>query len=181
MNRFNKYHFSLLRDWSLRSCTYALLILIFFFSGCAPEEESSSDTSGGGGSSTTYHTLQLNVSGLGGTVIVSSGSGSGNVYNQSQAIAVASNGTHNFSGIAIGTDYNVTILQQPLYQVCTVSNGSGTLNADASVSISCDGTVAIGGKVYGLNGSINLQNNAANDLSVSSTCLLYTSPSPRDS
>jgi hypothetical protein len=106
---------------------------------------------------------------LGGTVIVSSGSGSGNVYNQSQAIAVASNGTHNFSGIASGTDYNVTILQQPLYQVCTVSNGSGTLNADASVSISCDGTVTIGGKVYGLNGSITLQNNAANDLSVSSS------------
>ena len=143
--------------------------MILFFSGCAPEEESSSNTSGGSGSSTTYHTLQLNVTGLGGTVIVSSGSGSGNVYNQSQAIAVASNGTHNFSGIATGTDYNVTILQQPLYQVCTVSNGSGTLNADASVSISCDGTVTIGGKVYGLNGSITLQNNAANDLSVSSS------------
>ena len=169
MNWLNKYHSLLLKDWSLRSCSYALLIMILFFSGCAPEEESSSNTSGGSGSSTTYHTLQLNVSGLGGTVIVSSGSGSGNVYNQSQAIAVASNGTHNFSGIASGTDYNVTILQQPLYQVCTVSNGSGTLNADASVSISCDGTVTIGGKVYGLNGSITLQNNAANDLSVSSS------------
>ena len=169
MNRFNKHHFSLLRDWSLRSCTYALLILSLFFSGCAPEEESSSNTSGGSGSSTTYHTLQLNVSGLGGTVIVSSGSGSGNVYNQSQAIAVASNGIHNFSGIASGTNYNVMILQQPLYQVCTVRNGSGILNADASVSISCDGTVTIGGKVYGLNGSITLQNNAANDLSVSSS------------
>ena len=169
MNWLNKYHSLLLKDWSLRSCSYALLIMILFFSGCAPEEESSSNTSGGSGSSTTYHTLQLNVSGLGGTVIVSSGSGSGNVYNQSQAIAVASNGTHNFSGIASGTNYNVTILQQPLYQVCTVSNGSGTLNADASVSISCDGTVTIGGKVYGLNGSITLQNNAANDLSVSSS------------
>ena len=169
MNWFNKHHSLLYKDWSLRSCSYALLIMILFFSGCAPEEESSSNTSGGSGSSTTYHTLQLNVSGLGGTVIVSSGSGSGNVYNQSQAIAVASNGTHNFSGIATGTDYNVTILQQPLYQVCTVSNGSGTLNADASVSISCDGTVTIGGKVYGLNGSITLQNNAANDLSVSSS------------
>ncbi len=169
MNWLNKHHSLLLKDWSLRSCSYALLIMILFFSGCAPEEESSSNTSGGSGSSTTYHTLQLNVSGLGGTVIVSSGSGSGNVYNQSQAIAVASNGTHNFSGIASGTNYNVTILQQPLYQVCTVSNGSGTLNADASVSISCDGTVTIGGKVYGLNGSITLQNNAANDLSVSSS------------
>ena len=169
MNWLNKHHSLLLKDWSLRSCSYALLIMILFFSGCAPEEESSSNTSGGSGSSTTYHTLQLNVSGLGGTVIVSSGSGSGNVYNQSQAIAVASNGTHNFSGIASGTNYNVTILQQPLYQICTVSNGSGTLNADASVSISCDGTVTIGGKVYGLNGSITLQNNAANDLSVSSS------------
>ena len=169
MNWLNKHHSLLFKDWSLRSCSYALLIMILFFSGCAPEEESSSNTSGGSGSSTTYHTLQLNVSGLGGTVIVSSGSGSGNVYNQSQAIAVASNGTHNFSGIASGTNYNVTILQQPLYQVCTVSNGSGTLNADASVSISCDGTVTIGGKVYGLNGSITLQNNAANDLSVSSS------------
>ena len=169
MNWLNKKHSLLFKDWNLRSCTYALLIMILFFSGCAPEEESSSNTSGGSGSSTTYHTLQLNVSGLGGTVIVSSGSGSGNVYNQSQAIAVASNGTHNFSGIASGTDYNVTILQQPLYQVCSVSNGSGTLNADASVSISCDGTVTIGGKVYGLNGSITLQNNAANDLSVSSS------------
>ena len=169
MNWLNKKHSLLFKDWNLRSCSYALLIMILFFSGCAPEEESSSNTSGGSGASTTYHTLQLNVSGLGGTVIVSSGSGSGNVYNQSQAIAVASNGTHNFSGIAKGTNYNVTILQQPLYQVCTVSNGSGTLNADASVSISCDGTVTIGGKVYGLNGSITLQNNAANDLSVSSS------------
>ena len=169
MNWLNKKHSLSFKDWNLRSCSYALLIMILFFSGCAPEEESSSNTAGGSGSSTTYHTLQLNVSGLGGTVIVSSGSGSGNVYNQSQAIAVASNGTHNFSGIAKGTDYNVTILQQPLYQVCTVSNGSGTLNANASVSISCDGTVTIGGKVYGLNGSITLQNNAANDLSVSSS------------
>ena len=169
MNWLNKHHSLLSKDWRLRSCSYALLIMILFFSGCAPEEESSSNTSGGSGSSTTYHTLQLNVSGLGGTVIVSSGSGSGNVYNQSQAIAVASNGTHNFSGIASGTNYDVTILQQPLYQTCTVSNGTGTLTSDASVSISCDGTVTIGGKVYGLNGSITLQNNAANDLSVSSS------------
>ncbi|MDP6465706.1 MAG: hypothetical protein QGH65_17590 [SAR324 cluster bacterium] len=143
-------------------------MLLFFSPGCAPKEESSSDTSGGGGSTTTYHTLQLNVSGLGGIIIVSSRGGSGNVYNKSEAMAVTSNGTHNFSGIPSGTSYNVTILQQPLYQTCTVSNGSGTLNGDQTVAISCDGTVTIGGKVYGLNGTITLQNNAGNDLTISS-------------
>jgi len=143
-------------------------MLLLFFPGCAPEEESSSDTSGGGGSTTTYHTLQLNVSGLGGIIIVSSRGGNGNVYNKSEAIAVTSNGTHNFSGIPSGTSYNVTILQQPLYQTCTVSNGSGTLNGNQTVAISCDGTVTIGGKVYGLNGTITLQNNAGNDLTISS-------------
>ncbi|MDP7335159.1 MAG: 3-carboxymuconate cyclase, partial [SAR324 cluster bacterium] len=143
-------------------------MLLFFSPGCAPKEESSSDTSGGGGSTTTYHTLQLNVSGLGGIIIVSSRGGNGNVYNKSEAMAVTSNGTHNFSGIPSGTSYNVTILQQPLYQTCTVSNGSGTLNGNQTVAISCDGTVTIGGKVYGLNGTITLQNNAGNDLTISS-------------
>ena len=163
-----KLHSFCSKDFNWKRNTVAFLMLLFFSPGCAPKEESSSDTSGGGGSTTTYHTLQLNVSGLGGIIIVSSRGGNGNVYNKSEAMAVTSNGTHNFSGIPSGTSYNVTILQQPLYQTCTVSNGSGTLNGNQTVAISCDGTVTIGGKVYGLNGTITLQNNAGNDLTISS-------------
>ena len=60
--------------------------------------------------------------------------------NGSTTLPVVSNGSFAFPGIlATGTAYNVVVNVQPSEQVCTVSNGSGTLAASrpTPVSVAC--------------------------------------------
>jgi hypothetical protein len=60
--------------------------------------------------------------------------------NGANALAVQANGSFNFSGgLAAGSSYQVTVKAQPSGELCSVSNGTGTLgSADVSnVSIAC--------------------------------------------
>jgi hypothetical protein len=63
--------------------------------------------------------------------------------------------------------YAVTVKTQPTGEVCSVVNGSGAAASDiTNVSVSCTHTFTIGGTVGGLHGTLVLQNNGGDDLSV---------------
>jgi len=89
-------------------------------------------------SSTTY-TVGGTVSGLSGSGLVLRDL-SGNT--ESISLAISANGSFAFAPrVANGTTYSITIQSQPVNpaQVCTVSNGSGTLAGSdvTNVTVSC--------------------------------------------
>lgn len=52
-------------------------------------------------------------------------------------LSVAANGTFTFGAVPVGT-YAVTVAEQPLAKICTVTNGSGTANEDVTnVTVTC--------------------------------------------
>ncbi len=72
------------------------------------------------------------VSGLAGQVVLQ--------LNGSQTLTRKFNGTYNFTpGVESGEAYEVTVLTQPATQICTVTNGSGTMGWEAvtNVDVSC--------------------------------------------
>lgn len=69
-----------------------------------------------------------------------------------------------------GATYLVTVSSQPTGQTCTVTNGSGTATTDVTnVAVTCADipTYSIGGNVSGLSGSVTLQNNSGDNLTLS--------------
>ena len=104
------------------------------------------------------------VSGLSGTVVLQDNGG--------DDLSVSANGPFTFATkLASGAAYNVTVKTNPSGQSCSVANGSGTIgSADVSnVAVSCTSnpTYAVGGSVSGLSGTVVLQDNGGDDLSVS--------------
>jgi putative esterase len=86
-----------------------------------------------GGDLPTKYSLGGTVSGLIGKVVIQNGSTTLNLTN---------NGTFAFnSALEDGTSYNVTVQTNPTGQTCTLSNGSGSVNAASvtNISISCSG------------------------------------------
>ncbi len=72
--------------------------------------------------------------------------------------------------IASGATYSVAITAQPAGQVCTLSNASGTTTSNVTnIGINCVNEYTIGGTVTGLTGSVVLQNNGAEKLTVQGT------------
>jgi len=70
-----------------------------------------------------------------------------------------------------GEEYAVTVSTQPEIQVCTVNNGTGTISGAniTDVRVVCvTNTYSIGGTVSGLGGTVVLQNNAADDNTITS-------------
>ncbi len=107
---------------------YLLLTVIFtvVFSGC----------SGGGGSSHKTPQITLwkvngNVSGLKGTLILQN--------NLSDDLTIQKDGSFTFSkGYPANSDYNITVLTQPLQQLCSVANASGTVISSDITNIVVD-------------------------------------------
>lgn len=94
------------------------------------------------------------VNGLSGRVTLSNGS---------ESLQVAANGAFTFpTKLASGASYSVIVTAQPASQTCSVVNGSGrvtsTLSNDALVTCVTH-THALGGTVSGLAGTLGLQNN----------------------
>ncbi len=95
---------------------------------------------------------------VGGTVGGLSGSGLVLKLNNSASLPVSGNGTFTFpGGLSSGTAYAVTVGTQPSGQVCSITNGSGTMGAAnvSNVAVNCTVAVTytIGGSVNGLSGS----------------------------
>jgi uncharacterized repeat protein (TIGR03803 family) len=119
---------------------------------------------GGGGSNTP------NLYTLGGTITGLTSNQQVVLLNSTNLsrIAVSTNGTFQFKQtIASGSNYSVTVIQQPTNQTCTVNNGSGVnINHNiTNITVVCSTTTyTIGGTVSGLTSgqSVSLVNN--NDL-----------------
>ena len=113
--------------------------------------------------SATY-TVGGTVSGLSGTVVLQDNGGDN--------LSLSANGPFTFATpLAGGAAYSVTVKTNPSGQTCTVTSGSGTIAAAniTNVAVSCTGsaTYTVGGTVSGLSGTVVLQDNGADNLSLS--------------
>jgi hypothetical protein len=143
----------------LRTRYFVLLTMVaaaFGLGGCG----------GGGddddGQTATTHTVGGNVTGLTGSVVLRLNSGND--------LTASASGAFTFTNqLASGTAYTVSVFTQPATQTCVVTNGSGTVtNNVTNVAVACTtNTFTIGGTLSGLNGTVVLQNNGGNNLSLS--------------
>jgi Putative esterase len=106
------------------------------------------------------------VSGLSGTVVLQDNGG--------DDLSVSASGGFTFgTALASGSAYNVTVKTNPSGQTCSVANGSGTVGSAGvtNVAVTCTAaaTYSIGGTVSGLSGTVVLQDNGGDDLSVSAS------------
>jgi len=123
---------------------------------------------------TDTYTVGGNVSGLSGSVTLQNNGG--------DDITLNADGVFTFPAQNDGTAYAVTVSSQPATQTCTVTNGSGTLaGADISnVSVTClTDTYTVGGNVSGLSGSVTLQNNGGDDITLNADGV-FTFPAQND-
>ena len=109
--------------------------------------------------------VATNVQGLSGTVTLQN--------NASNNLIISQNGSSYFSTpLSDGAFYNVSISAQPDGQTCSLTGSAGQITGSnvTSVGLSCIDDVVplydIGGTVNGLNGSLVLQNNLSNNLTI---------------
>lgn len=110
---------------------------------------------------TTAYTVGGTLSGLSGTVVLQN--------NAADDLTLTADGTFVFpETLADGAVYAVTVKTQPSGQVCTVANGTGTISGAnvSNVTVTCLNTYTIGGAVEWLSGTVVLQNNGGDDLSI---------------
>jgi WD40 repeat protein len=129
--------------------------------------------------SATAFSVGGTVSGLSGSMVLRNNGGND--------LAVSANGNFSFPApFAQGSPYAVTVFTQPAGRSCSVANGTGTV-AGASVTnvtVTCAANAfTVGGTVSGLNGTVVLQNNGGDNLTISANggftfavALLDTSP-----
>lgn len=110
----------------------------------------------------TPYTVGGTVTGLTGTLVLQNNGG--------DDLTLNTEGSFVFDSTLISADsYSVTVLTQPESQTCSVSGGSGVISdADvSSISILCGTrTYTVGGTVTGLTGTLILQNNTEDDLTL---------------
>ena len=113
-------------------------------------------------SSPTY-SVGGSVSGLSGTVVLQDNGG--------DDLTLTANGPFTFATeLADGAAYNVTVKTNPSGQTCSVANGTGTIAAAnvTNVALTCASspTYSVGGSVSGLSGTVVLQDNGGDDLTL---------------
>ena len=136
----------------------SLLFLTLTLTACGGDD----DDDGGGSGSRTY-TVGGTVSGLIGTLVLQNNGG--------DDLTLTGDGSFTFATeVADGGGYRVSVATQPNGQVCTVSDGLGSVNGAAvsDISVVCSTPYSLGGMVSGLNGTLVLQNNDGDDLTLTS-------------
>ena len=118
------------------------------------------------------------LSGLSGTLVLELNGGSD--------LALTADGDFVFSGtLENNASYLVSILSQPEGQTCSITNGTGTVQSAnvTNVQITCAAGAGhtIGGTISGLVGTVILQNNGSDDLSlVSDGLFIFSQPVAAD-
>jgi hypothetical protein len=115
---------------------------------------------------TATYSIGGSVSGLSGSVVLQNNGGGD--------LTVSTNGPFTFAAqLTGGATYAVTVKTNPSGQTCSVSNGSGTVGSTnvTNVAVTCvtTPTYSVGGSVSGLSGTVVLQDNGGDDLSVTAT------------
>ena len=111
---------------------------------------------------------------VGGNVTSLTGSGLVMQLNGADDLPVTAFGPFTFqTKVMTGANYAVTVKSQPMSpaQTCTVMNGSGKMGTAnvTDVLVACNtNAFKVGGTIAGLSGSVVLQNNAGDDLQLSS-------------
>ncbi len=117
-------------------------------------------------------TCTTNEYAIGGTVTGLAGTGLVLQDNGGDDLAVGSDGTFQFTTpITSGATYDVTVTANPTgpSQTCTVNGGSGTVGGGAVTSVAVNCTTnryTVGGRITGLAGTVVLQNNLGDDLTL---------------
>ncbi|MDO8519146.1 MAG: DUF1554 domain-containing protein [Deltaproteobacteria bacterium] len=129
--------------------------------GCGESSESETDTEADPEAATTY-TIGGTLSGLTGTVVLQNNTG--------DDLTLTADGSFTFAtGLEDAETYQVTVSTPPDGLTCSVSSGTGTVDGadvtDVSIVCSAD-TYTVGGTVTGLSGTVVLQNNATDDLTL---------------
>jgi hypothetical protein len=121
--------------------------------------------SGGDVAATPPSPLGGTMSGLSGTVVLQDNGGDN--------LSVTANGSFTFpTQLASGAAYAVTVKTQPAGQTCAVSGGTGAIASAnvTNVAVACTTnppvTYSVGGTVSGLSGTVVLQDNGGDNLSV---------------
>src|SRR6266581_3216811 len=103
------------------------------------------------------------TSGLSGTVVLQNNGGDN--------LTISVNGGFTFAAaLTNSSPYAVTVLAQPAGQICTVANGIGTVAGAniTNVAVTCAAnTFTVGGTISGLSGTVVLQNNGGDNLTIS--------------
>ena len=110
----------------------------------------------------TTFTVGGTVSGLSGTLVLRN--------NDTDELTLTANGEFFFpTAWPSGSSYRATVLTQPANQQCTLSAASGSIASSniRDIAVTCSTTRHVSGTVSGLTGTVVLQNNGADDLSVS--------------
>jgi hypothetical protein len=113
------------------------------------------------------YSVSVTTSGLSGTVVLQN--------NLGDNLSISTNSSTNFATqLVSGSSYSISVLTQPTNQSCTVANASGTI-ASANITsptVTCTTAVAptysVSVTVSGLSGTVILQNNLGDNLSISS-------------
>ena len=155
---FQNYH------WKLTTFS---IISILLFVGCAAENEDSSS------SSSSSFKIGGTVTGLSGVLIIQNNSGDDTVVKQTGSEDISFTFK---TSISFGSAYSVSVKLQPNTQTCTASNASGTTSQNISnITIACtSSSYNVSGTVIGLTGSVVLQNNGADNLTVSNGSFSFT-------
>lgn len=134
-----------------RICLAFAVLLPLAFSSCG---------SSGGGAAATY-SVGGTVTGLSGTLVLQN--------NLANDLTVAADGAFTFTTkLANAVNYSVTVLTQPDTRTCTVASGSGVVSSAnvTNVTVTCTAAYSVGGTISGLSGTVVLQNNLADDLTI---------------
>ncbi|MDO8519145.1 MAG: DUF1554 domain-containing protein [Deltaproteobacteria bacterium] len=146
-----------MRFKALFTSFHFLFLVGLLIVGCGGSSDSETDTE----AATTY-TIGGTLSGLTGTVVLQN--------NDGDDLTLTADGSFTFDvALEDGETYQITVATQPDGLTCSVSNGAGTVDGadvtDVSIVCSAD-TYTVGGTVTGLSGTVVLQNNSANDLTI---------------
>jgi 6-phosphogluconolactonase len=135
---------------------------------------------GGGGGTTstaplaTYYNLGVAVSGVNGTLELTNGGDN---------LTVTADGSYKFGAVPAGASYNVTVLNYPPLQLCTVTNPSSNISGDTVLPVNCQTAYSISTTISGLTGTgLVLQNDSGDNLLIpTSATYSFKTPVPSGS
>jgi hypothetical protein len=141
-----------------RIISSALYLFSILLSACGGWGGSAAPAGGG----TVSYSVVGKVSGLTSSVVLKDSSGENHT--------VSANGNTTFAtSVPNGSTYDISVYIQPTGQTCSVRHGRGIVTSDITdVEVPCeDISYTVAGSISGLTGSVVLQDNGGDDLTVS--------------